>query len=413
MSRIALAPLTVAYVTDLFPVVTLTFVYLEIEKLREFGLCIHSYAIWKSPQHNNFEDAKSISEETNYLSPPRVWPLVQSHCYYAWRVPKRYLDNFKLCFAHHPTTRLRCRTLYNFLLAPYFARILEIRRTSHIHAHFASGAATTAMMASNLLNISFSFTAHGSDVLIEKCLLIEKLKRAKFAIAISDYNKHGLMREAPDVERNKVKVIHCGVDPDVFYPVCGINGGPPVLLAVGSLVKEKGHAYLIEACRVVAMNRIDFRCIIVGEGLNRPDLEKLIMRHKLGGKVELVGAIPHERIQAYFDRADIFVHPSTSEGIPVALMEAMSKRLPVIASRITGIPELVKDSVNGILIPAGDVVALAEGIMRLLSDTDLRMRLGANARETISRNFNREVNTKKIKELLEAEFMKVTAEGQH
>lgn len=399
--------LRLAYITDVFPAVSLTFIYLELKKLRQLQMDIDFYAVWKWREQIKSQEAQLLSNETTYLSPPSVTHLIRAHCYYLYRASDHYFENLRLCSVPQPSRRLRCRAFYNFVLAPYFARILEKRGTSHIHAHFASGAATTAMMASNLLKIGFSFTVHGGDVLIEKSLLNEKLKRAKFAIAVSEYNKQQLMLEAPGVDSDKVKVIHCGVDPDSFYPVCHIDRGLPVFLAVGSLVEEKGHAYLIEACAVLAISCIDFRCIIIGEGPKRQDLEQLILHHRLEGKVHLAGAIPHERIQVYFDRADIIVHPSISEGIPVALMEAMSKRLPVIATRITGIPELIRHGEEGILVPPENVPELVEAMKRLLNHKRLRTQLGKNARQKIVNNFNLEINTYKIKRLFQQEIQRL------
>jgi colanic acid/amylovoran biosynthesis glycosyltransferase len=395
--------LKLAYITDVFPAVSLTFIYLELEKLRQLEMDIDFYAIWKCCEKTQSREAEFLTNETTYLSPPSIAGLLRDHCYYFWHAPDRYLRNLRVCWMRHPTPRLYCRTFYNFFLAPQFARMLQKRGTFHIHAHFAFGAATTAMMAANLLNISFSFTVHGSDVLIEKCLLNEKSKRAKFVVTVSEFNKNRLMVEAPDVNSNKVKVIHCGVDSDVFHPQVHVERGLPVLLAVGSLLDVKGHAYLVEACAALVTDAVDFKCIIVGEGPERKHLEKLILRYKLGEKIKLVGAIPHENIQAYFDRADIVIHPSISEGIPVALMEAMSKGLPVIASRITGIPELVTHEKDGILVSSANVAELAKAMKRLIADNELRTQLGKSAREKILTEFNFERTTCEIKKLFERE----------
>jgi colanic acid/amylovoran biosynthesis glycosyltransferase len=397
--------LRLAYITDIFPAVSLTFIYLELKRLRHLQLDITFYAIWKGHPGTTSQEADILSNETIYLSPPSLTALLRSHCYYFGRAPYRYLVNLRLCLILHPSIRLYRRTVYDFLLAPYFAEILKKNHTSHIHAHFAFGAATVAMMAARLLNISFSFTAHGSDVLIEPSLLNEKLKSAKFAIAISEYNKNCLIRQGPGVDNDKVKVIHCGIDPDVFYPVRYTTHQKPLFLAVGNLVDQKGHAYLIEACRALAMDGLDFRCTIVGDGPRRQDLERLITRYKFGEKVELAGAIPHEHIQPYFDRTDIVVHPSLSEGIPVVLMEAMSKGLPVIATRITGIPELIRHEENGVLVCPGNVAELAEAMKSLSSNTELRTKLGRNARKKIVEDFNLDVNARKIKKLFEEEIL--------
>jgi len=401
-------PLRVAYITDIFPLAS--FIHLEIKKLRHLGMHIDLYVIWNSPQRARAGEEKSISKETQCLSPPRIWQLFRAHCYYAWKVPHRYYEILKLCLAEHTHIRLRRRTLFNFLLAPYLAAGLEKKHLPHIHAHFAFGAATTAMMASRLLNIGFSFTAHRGDILEEKTLLNEKVKRANFVIAISQYNKKVLLREAPETESRKIKTIHLGVDTKVFLPCPQANQGPPVLLAVGYLLARKGHEYLIEACRLLKARGIAYRCVIVGEGPKRKELENLIHRYNMEREVELAGSAPHESIQRYYNRADIFVHPALSEGIPVVLMEAMSKGLPVIATRITGVPELVQHEENGILVSPANVVELIEGMTRLLKDKEFRTRLGNNATRTIVQRFNIDVNALKVKKCFEEELCTITAE---
>jgi glycosyltransferase involved in cell wall biosynthesis len=258
------------------------------------------------------------------------------------------------------------------------------------------------MMASSLLNISFSFTAHRVAILDEKVLLNEKAKRAKFAIAISEYNKSRLLSQAPEAEPRQINTIYCGIDKKVFFPCPSIKHGLPYFLAVGSLLVRKGHAFLIEACRILKGYGIDFQCVIIGEGPERRELEDLIRRYNMEGEVELPGSVPHEDIQEYYNQADFLVHPSISEGIPVVLMEAMSKGLPVIATNITGIPELVNNEKNGILVPIRDTLELAEAMMRLLNDKELRMRLGKNARGKILRDFDIDINTNKIRELFES-----------
>jgi glycosyltransferase involved in cell wall biosynthesis len=392
----------VAYITDVFPGVTLTFVYLEIKKLREQGMRIDIYAIWRPKQKIVASEADCFQAETTYLSPPPILQLLRAHFHYARNRSKQYLDNLRLCVAAHAKLRLRRRTIYNFCLAPYLTMLLANKQIKHIHAHFASGAATTAMMAAKLLDISFSFTAHRGDILEGKALLDEKLKQAKFAVSISEYNRTCLLREAPDVAEDKVKTIHCGVATDVFLPSERAHSGPLVFLSVGSLLERKGHVFLVEACRLLNEYDINYRCIIVGNGPQRNSLQNVIYKYKLEEKVLLVGSVPHEDIQSYYDKADVFVLPSLNEGIPVVLMEAMSKGLAVIATNITGVSELVTNERHGILAAPGEYGELAGAMIRLSKDTELRKFLGANARKKIQSDFNVDINTAKIRKLFEA-----------
>jgi len=399
------ASLRVAFIIDVYPKLSLTFIDQEVEKLRHLGMQIDLYAVWRPRPGNSSGEVRSLMDSTTYLSVAPITQLLRAHYYYARRVPGRYLTVLKLCLGQHSSARLRLRTLYNFILAPRLAASLEQKRIRHIHAHFASGASTIGMMVAGLARIDFSFTAHGSGLLVEKVLLSEKTRKAKFVIAVSEYNRQRLLHEAPTAEPSRIKTIHYGVDPDVFSPGGSRKvGGPFVLTAIGNLVWHKGHEYLIEACRLLKANSVDYRCVIVGDGPRRKELRSLILRYGIHREVAMVGAVQHEHIQRYLRESDLLVHPSVSEGIPVVLMEAMATGLPVIATNITGIPELVEDGQNGILVPPRDSMQLADATMRILQDSDLRLRLGRNARDTIVRGFHVDSRTGMVARLFDSEL---------
>jgi glycosyltransferase involved in cell wall biosynthesis len=163
---------------------------------------------------------------------------------------------------------------------------------------------------------------------------------------------------------------------------------------VASLEAVKGHRYLIEACRILKERGIDFHCELVGDGPLRQDLERQIARSGLGGRVRLLGGQPRARVAqllANAHAAALASHPTKDgkrEGIPVALMEAMSAGLPVVATAISGIPELVQSEVTGLLVPSGDPVALADALERLTTDRALCERLGRAARSKVMRAFS-------------------------
>ena len=279
----------------------------------------------------------------------------------------------------------------------WMAREMEHDGISHVHAHFANHPAVAAYAVHRLTGIPFSFTAHGSDLHVDRRMLPEKVDAASFVVAISRYNKSMIVEECLGKHADKVHVVHCGVDPEWFgqrHPSTGCS--PFEIVCIASFELVKGHRYLIRACEQLLSRGIDFTCHLVGDGPQQNEIERQISLAGMGEVVVLHGAktrLEVARIVARCDAAVLASAPTRSgkrEGIPVALMEAMSAGLPVVASSTGGIPELVKHDHNGFLVPPGDPQALADALERLAVDTALRDRLGCAGRETIVREYNQQ-----------------------
>jgi colanic acid/amylovoran biosynthesis glycosyltransferase len=299
----------------------------------------------------------------------------------------------------------------------YFARVVKNRGIGHVHAHYATHPALAAYIVSALTGVGFSFTAHAHDIFVDTHMLAEKLEKARFVVAISRFNKAYLLRHAPSVAAEKIKVVHCGVDlashdscsePEPERDAGNEADRAMTAVCVASLQPYKGIKYLVRACAQVVRRVPSFRCVVVGEGVDRPELEALIADLGLQTKVRLAGGMPQHEVAKLLRQADLFVLPSIvarsgqMEGIPVALMEAMASRRPVVATRLSGIPELVEDGVNGLLVPSEDEAALAEAITQLASDPELRRRMGERGRETITAQFELRGNVERLRALFEA-----------
>jgi glycosyltransferase involved in cell wall biosynthesis len=199
-----------------------------------------------------------------------------------------------------------------------------------------------------------------------------------------------------------MKCIYHGIDLDQYRPRVVPAGDAPVLLAVGQLKEKKGYIYLIKACRILKDLGLGFRCEIVGEGPLREALQAEIDARDLSGTVELCGALHHPQVIHKYRSADIFVTPSIlaadgdRDGIPNVILEAMAMQLPVAATLHSGIPEVVVDGVNGLLVPPADEVALAEALARLIGDGGLRRRLGLNGRKTVLEKFDIRRNAERL-----------------
>ncbi|HET7586526.1 MAG TPA: glycosyltransferase family 4 protein [Gammaproteobacteria bacterium] len=304
--------------------------------------------------------------------------------YWLLRAPRRFLIAYRLL--------LQDRTMQRYFWnAARTAREVKGLKPNIVHAHFASDAAQIARFVSCILNAPFTLCVHHYDIFLDPPENYGALAAsAAHVVTISNYNRNYLINKH-NLPANKLDVIHCGVSIGRFYrtvPYPEIGTGPLALVSVGRLVHVKGHQYLIDACANLLASGIDFHLTIIGDGPRHKQLEERIQALGLADHVELAGAQSSDAVREYLERSHIFVMPSLSEGIPVALMEAMIMEIPVIATRIKGIPELVEDGCSGLLVAAEDAEQLSAAITRLLNDSDMRTRLGGRGRRVVLERFN-------------------------
>ncbi len=232
-------------------------------------------------------------------------------------------------------------------------------------------------------------------------MLCAKVAEAHRVVTISNYNRQMILKECGEHWQTKVSVIHCGVDTNHFLPPSQ-RPGIFRIVCVGTLHEVKGQTYLIEACRLLAEAGVEFSCHIAGDGPDRGMLTEQIKSAGLSGQLILEGAMTRMQIADLLGRAHVLVAPSVPtqsgqrEGIPVVLMEAMSSGIPVVASRLSGIPELVDDGRSGLLVPPRDAAGLAEAIRLLADDPDLRAQFGRAGRARIRQDFDVTANAAKL-----------------
>jgi glycosyltransferase involved in cell wall biosynthesis len=244
----------------------------------------------------------------------------------------------------------------------------------------------------------------------DRHLLREKVAEASFVVAISKYNREVIEQHCGSWCRDRLTIIHCGVDTEVFRPSPREkNGnGKLAILAVGTLHEVKGQKYLIEACGQLQERGVDFECKFVGDGPDRAALTEQIQGLGLEQRVHLLGQRTRTQIVELMQQADVLVAPSVPsqsgrrEGIPVVLMEAMACGSAVVGSDLSGIPELVDHEQSGLLTPPRDVTALVAALERLHNDSQLCRQLGRGARDKVLREFNQSRNA----ELLTERFAK-------
>jgi glycosyltransferase involved in cell wall biosynthesis len=276
---------------------------------------------------------------------------------------------------------------------------MDVDGVAHVHCHFANHPAAAGFVIHRLTGIPYSFTAHGSDIHVDRHMLREKVREAEFVVAISRYNRNVILREAGDEFADRVVVIHCGVDTSRFRPEArDARTGRLEIVCVGTLHEVKGQAYLVEACRTLARDGIDVHCSLIGDGPDRAKLERLIADTGLKDRVSITGGLTQDRVAMLLRGADVLVAPSVPtaggkrEGIPVVLMEALSSGIPVVASNLSGIPELVEDGLTGLLVEPRDAAGIAAALTRLEADPGLARRLGLAGRDKVLREFDLDTN---------------------
>jgi len=249
---------------------------------------------------------------------------------------------------------------------------------------------------------------HAHDLFVNRSMLGDKLIGARAIVTISSYNLDLIRSLYGPAVADKTVVVRSGVDLSIFRPAAEPDDGAGLLrvLCVASLKDYKGHAYLLEACARLISTGTPLACTLVGEGLERPVLAAMIDRLGLQGCVRLAGAGSSDEVRALLRQADVMVLPSVvlpngmQEGLPVALIEAMAMEVAVVATRISGVPELVEDGVNGMLVPERDTSALAGAIAELSASPDLRRRLGRAGRERVLTQHDLRANVERLRDLL-------------
>jgi glycosyltransferase involved in cell wall biosynthesis len=403
-------PPKVAYVMSRFPKLTETFVLYEMLAVERSGVPVEIFPLLRERAPVMHSEARALVDRAHF-QPFLSWAILRAHGHFLLHKPRAYFSAFwSLLRGTWGSFNFFTGAIGIFPKTVYFARRMAAEGVTHVHAHFASHPAAAAFVVHRLVGIPYSFTAHGSDLHIERRMLREKVAEAAFVVAISEYNRELILTECGPEHGNKTIVIHCGVDTDVFRHRTANDqrmraDEPFHIVCVGTLHEVKGQTYLIDACRTLRDRGFDFICHLVGDGPDRPALTQQVAQSGLQDHVRFHGQCTREDVARLLGQANVLVAPSVPasdgrrEGIPVVLMEAMATGVPVVASRLSGIPELVHHEVGGLLVPPGDAAALADAIARVHQEPDTAVRRAEAARQRVEREFDLHRNAAALAEL--------------
>lgn len=391
----------IGFLVKTYPKLSETFILEEILGLERIGIDLHIFSL-NPPRdaavHAAFAQVKA---PLTYL-PKAAFSLTNllTQAKRALRHPVRYTKT--LWFA---LNRPEPNGVRDCLRAGALAEKLAQQGIEHLHTHFISEPAGVAELVNRLTGMPFSISAHAKDIyLSDPPILRRKLDAAKFTVTCTAYNRSHLASIAPMA--NIFRMYH-GIDLARFPGADPADrANPPLILSVGRLREKKGFATLIKSCLALHLSGIAFRCEIVGYGEEQAKLQRSIDSYGLASIVFLTGKMTHTELIERYRRASLFVLPSQiaedgdRDGIPNVLLEAMAMELPVVSTVVSGIPEVIENGVNGLLIPPQDVPALTQAITTILLDSNLQSQMGKAGRRLVDSMFSNQRNLLLLRDLL-------------
>jgi glycosyltransferase involved in cell wall biosynthesis len=406
-------PFRVGFVVKRYPRYSETFIVREILAHEQAQLAIDIFAL-RPPNDGSFQDLIArVRAPVHYLYLPAEGLIAEDLAAatltvsYFWRALAEASELMPGLWA--ALAEGRCEEPRHVYQAVMLAREVRQRGIHHLHAPFASDAATVARLAAHFAGVSYSFTARAKDIFHESVRpddLRKKLRDAAGVVTVSDYHLDYLRRTYGQLAA-RVQRIYNGLDLDEF-PYETPRDRPARIVAVGRLVEKKGFADLIDACAVLARRGCAFSCRIIGNGVLKADLQAQLERLGLQGRVELVGPRPQNEVVKEVQSAAVLAAPcivgkdGDRDGLPNVIQEALALGTPVVSTDVTGIPEVVRDGETGLQVPQQDPSALATALERLLTDCELRVELASRARRFMEAEFDIHRNTARRRAVFQA-----------
>jgi glycosyltransferase involved in cell wall biosynthesis len=383
----------IAYLTGDYPKVSHTFILREVEGLRAHGLGVLTCSIRKPPitDFNGQEELRARAE-TFYVQDAARRPvrLLAAHGRAFLRSPGKWLSTLALAVRMRaPGLKAFLWQLFYFLEAGVLASHLRTNGVRHLHNHFGNSSCSVTVLAAELAGIPFSFTEHGPAIFfeVERWALGEKIARAKFVIAITHFCRSQLMLFSAPEHWAKIAIVHCGVEVSAYGRARSDGSGKRVAF-VGRLDPVKGALLLVEAMAVVLKSHPEATLTLAGDGPARAPAEARATALGINGAVRFAGYMTQGQVADLLSSSDMLVLPSFAEGLPVVYMEALASRIPVVASRVAGVQELVEDGVSGYTVPPGDVSSLADRMSQLMADPGRAREMGEAGRKAVEQGFD-------------------------
>jgi len=403
----------IAYLVSHYPAVNHTYILREIRELRRMGWDIQVASI----RPDKRPPSQLTAEEREELA--HTWCVIAQGMRGALRAHLVRLTTETRSYLRGIGSALRLggvdfrKAFRNFLYfteALIVGRWMQSRGLTHIHIHYSS---TVGLLIAKTFPVTISITIHGSGEFEEPASfhLREKIEAATFICAISNYGRSQLMKVSPPDQWGKLESVPLGIDPQAFMPdsTDSFERTSFDVISVGRLSPEKAQRILIDAIAKLVEEGRRVRLRLVGEGPDRSSLERHIAARGLSGTISLEGAVNQEQLKTLYRASDAFALASFAEGVPVVLMEAMAMEIPCVATGITGVPELIEDGLDGLLVAPSNVTQLSAAIARLMDHPDLRKRIAKAGRCKIIQQYDLSKNAALLAKVFETRIPNLVA----
>jgi len=385
------------------PSVSMTFVYREAALLERQGLTVVPFSLHTPSLEGLDAEALSFAAKVQPIY-GRGLAIARDALLQCVKRPKATLASLGLALrdvvrGRFTSVRQRCILLGQWSAGMALAHRIRRSGCEHLHVHFSHSPATVAMYAAHAAGVPFSVTSHANDLYVHASLLREKVQRAQPFFTISEANREFLRSELGELG-GQVLLSRCGVDTTRFSPSTRADG--TTLLGVGRLVPKKGFDLLLRAFARAAKARPELRLVIAGDGPERGALETLGRGLGLEDRVSFLGQVTGEQVLEQLAEASAFVLPCRKatdgdrDGIPVVLMEAMACGVPVISTRLSGIPELINDRESGRLVEPGDLDSLEAALRERFEHPRLAEERAVAAREHVLEAYDSADNARRL-----------------
>jgi colanic acid/amylovoran biosynthesis glycosyltransferase len=392
----------IAYVLLWFPKPSETFIFREVVNLRKMGLPIKVFALYGELKRHLSLEMLGVSKKVERLGIPFLKHAPRDLIYW-W---KRKPATVRWLFRTIPVRKWRSlevggENIWSFFCGFSLARRFEEESIEHIHAPWANGPATAAWVASKLTGIPFSFSGGSSDIYPPDGALTEKIRDSLF-VRTNTIANIGYLQDFAKGNMNKLYFIYNGI-PLEGRAEAPVPMTPPYqLLALGRFDRIKAFDVLIQACKILKDSGLSFHLTLAGDGPRKILFKYLTRKLGLNELISFPGFIPYNQVSDLFSSADVFVVSSAvhstgeRDGLPNVIMEALIHRVPVVATDVCGIPEVIQDGVTGFLVPEKDPSALASAIIKMVADRESALEMADRGRSLVLRQFDPERNDGKI-----------------
>ncbi|GFH62963.1 MAG: putative colanic acid biosynthesis glycosyltransferase WcaL [Candidatus Desulfovibrio kirbyi] len=394
---------SIAYITLWFPLASETFIFREILGLQTLDASIRVYTMYGKKLKNCSGEMRNFAVPTLRMGIQATWRILTAFVRAVRKTPSKVLWLLRKCVAR----KMRDLETFGENLWCFFAGFLLAEyckkdNISLMHSAWGNGPATAAWVAFHLTGIPFAFTGRAGDIYPQDGFLREKSRDALFIRANNLANVRYLQEFCPAEQRDKVRLVYNGLTFPTLQDRPKPQNVPFRLLSIGRFVRTKGFPELLTALARLKREGVPARLTLAGDGQWRGRLLRLIQRLRLDDCVDLPGFIPHDQAQAIMQSHDVLVVPSVvhtngdRDGIPNVIMEGLSCGMPVVATDVCGIAEVIHNGYSGLLVPQRDPAALARAVRCMLENRDEALRMAKTGKALVERMFDNTANIRAL-----------------